>query len=361
MQENNTTRLERKLNIKFINIIQILFIVYLLSLIIKNKSVEGLTFNNKDFRKQYPTYNIDYNHEKKEFTSDNKTIKYKNLNSKKGKYLMNNKDRTAQYLSKYGLPVPKYVKFIRSEHNNYNILYNNLDAFLNKIERELQYPLVVKPTNESRSKDVHIDIDNRETLKTIIHTLSLKYEELIIQEFTKGDLYRILLVNHKIIDILVRPLPHVIGDGKKTLKQLVEIRNKNQIKQNNKPTTNVNYEFVKKQGVDITNVIPIPKKKKVFIINIPTYHNGTNPQRVNLDTVHKDNIDLFLKINRVLDANVSGIDFICKDIRSSYKENGGTIIEVNSGPSYKLHSQTLPKKNIALPIVKQLEGLFNTA
>ena len=345
----------KDLNTRFINIIQILFIIVLV-ILIKKKSIEGLTFNDLDFRKEYPKYKIQYNHKIKEFISNNKTIKYKNLNSKKGTYLMNNKDRTEKYLSKHNLPVPKTVMFITNKHNN------KLDKLLRKVEKELQYPLVVKPTNESRSKDVNIDINNKETLKTIINTLSPKYDELIIQEFIEGDLYRILIVNHKIIDIIVRPLPYIIGDGKKTLTQLVDIRNKNQIKNGNKPTTNINYEFVKKQGVDITNTIAIPKNKKVSIINIPTYHNGTNPIRVNLVNVHKDNIDLFLKTNKVLDANISGIDFICKDISLSYKNKNNTngkIIEVNSEPSYKIHSQTSPKKNIAFPIVKQLKDFFN--
>ena len=345
-----------KFNITFLNVIQIVFIIYLVYLIFNNKQIEGLAFNNNDFKKKYNKFNIQYNHKNKEFISDNKIIKYKNLNSKKGKYLMNNKDRTAQYLSKLNIPVPKYVKYIKNEHSL------NLKDFLNKVERELQYPLVVKPTNESRSKDVNVDINNRKTLKYLLNALSPNYDELIIQEFIKGDLYRILIVNNKIIDIIVRPLPYVIGDGKRTLKELVDERNQNQLKNKNKPTININYEFIKKQGVDTTNTIPIPKNKKIEIINIPTYHNGTNPIRVDLNSVHKDNLNLFLKTNRLLDANISGIDFICKDISLSYKNNNnnnGKIIEVNSGPSYKIHSQTFPKKNISLKIVKGLKEYFN--
>ena len=259
---------------------------------------------------------------------------------------MNNKNRTKEHLLKYNIPVPKSVKF--------SIKSDNINSFLNKIDEKLNYPLVIKPTNESQSKGVHLNITNRNDVKKIIIKLSKKYNELIIEEFVKGNLYRILIINNKIIDVIVRPFPYVIGDGKLYLNELVNKRNISQKIKKLTITTNIHYDYIKSQNININQ--PIPKNKKVYITRTPTIHNGCNPFRVDLNKIHNDNLNLFLKINKVLGSNISGIDYITKDIIKSYKDhnNYGFVIEVNSGPSYEIHKKTSPSKDISPEIVKQI-------
>lgn len=328
-------------------------IILLLILFIKTQNltyIENLNFEHPDFLYIYPKYNFTINKKNKELIHHKKnTIKYKDLNSKKSREIMLNKNKSSEYLFKNGIPTPKSIKYLKGD--------NNIKQTIKLVEKQLSFPLVVKPVNETKGKGVHLDISNAIELQNVIKKLISKYDELIIEEQIDGNTYRILIVNNKIIDIILRPLPFIIGDGNKTLQKLLDKRNKNQLKNNNYPIYNVNYNFIKKQGFKLNSIIP--KNKKVYVTNIANYHNGSNPVIIPIEKVHPDNIKMFLQVNKVLGANISGIDYISKDISKSYKKQGA-VIEVNSGPSYKMHDILHPKYKISNDIISQLDKYYNT-
>ena len=107
-----------------------------------------------------------------------------------------------QNFYQYNIPMPKSIEYHRNINDNNN--------FISVINKKLNYPLVVKPVGEYQSIDVFININNEVELKEIINKLKQKYDELKIEEQVYGKLYRILIINNKIIDILERPLPYVI-------------------------------------------------------------------------------------------------------------------------------------------------------
>jgi glutathione synthase/RimK-type ligase-like ATP-grasp enzyme len=352
-----------------LNGILFLFILYLVNLIVKNKQnvelIEPLQFYHNDFKPSFNTHNIEYNRKNKEFMYKKNIISKFNLNSKNSKYIMNNKGRTNSFLKNNNISVPNEIIFNKEKYNNKQ---NSIEEIIKEVNNKLNYPVVIKPTDQSNSIDVFINIKNDYELKNKLEQLSKKYDELIIQEFIKGNLYRILIINNKIIDIIVRPLPFVIGTGKHTLQELIDIKNNQQIKEGNYPTKKLNIKFIKSQGFNISNNNIIPKDKYIYLTNIPTYHNGSNPQRINIKKVHKDNIKLFLTTVNLLDASISGIDFISTDISKSYKNNNrnnnmdkntSKIIEINSGPDYIFHKNIKPTKNIANLIVTEIKNILD--
>lgn len=349
-----------------LNGILFLFILYLVNLIVKNKRngsiIESLQFYHKDFKPFYKQNNIKYNSKNKEFMYKKNTISKSILNSKNSKYIMNNKGRTNSFLKKNNIPVPNELIFNKETYNNKQ---TGIEEIIKVVNNKLNYPVVIKPTNQQNSIDVFINIKNDSELKKKLQQLFKKYDELIVQEFIKGNLYRILIINNNIIDVLLRPLPFVIGTGKHTLQDLIDIKNNQQIKEGNYPTTKLNIKFIKSQGFTISNNNIIPKDKYIYLTNIPTYHNGSNPERINIEKIHKDNIILFLNTVKILDASIVGIDFISTDISKSYKNNNtrnkntSKIIEINSGPDYIFHKNIKPTKNIANLIAMEVKNILD--
>ena len=333
----------------------IIFLLIFMLIIINNKPIiEKLTFNDPDFLELYPKYKLKINSFNTNLTYDNKyKLNYEDLNSKKCNQIVNNKNLTSKFLEKYNIPMPKYIKFERDIFNN---LFSN-NKFIKKVNTNLKYPLVVKPVSELQSKDVFINIQNSDKLRKIINKIKFKYNELKIEEFTEGKLYRILIINSKIIDILERPLPFVTGNGIKKIKELIEERNNNQLKHNKKTTHKINDNFLKSQNINLNH--PVPKNKKIFITEVPSFFNGSNPIRIDIDSVHQDNKNLFLKINDLVNANISGLDFISPDLKISYKNNNAKLIEINdSFSSYQIHKYAEPKKNITPEILENIEKIY---
>jgi len=164
-----------------------------------------------------------------------------------------------------------------------------------------------------------------------------------------------LILNNEIIDILHRQKPTIIGDGKHNIKELIDNYNIIQKKYKNYPITNINYELLNGQGLKLESVPT--KGRKIIISNVCNYHNGSKVARIPIQYVHSDNLEMFKKINKVIDLNLSGIDYMSPDITKSYKNNYGFINEVNSGPSMKMH-YVCDTKNSSSIIQKFVSNLF---
>jgi cyanophycin synthetase len=56
------------------------------------------------------------------------------------------------------------------------------------------------------------------------------YKEVIIQEFFKGEDFRIMVVGHKVVAVMKRIPAHIFGDGISTIKDLIARENDNIIR-----------------------------------------------------------------------------------------------------------------------------------
>lgn len=323
-------------------------------------------YKNKDYYENFISYFNDFQKKYKEygFKKEGNYLVYKNgkkipytndFNTPENVKISKNKNLTNQLLNKHNLPNPKGLVYNRD--------IDNINYFIKKVYKELKYPLIIKPTNMSRSIDVNVNIKNENELKDLIIILEKKYKKLLIEEMIKGNLHRILLVNNKIIDIISREKPFVIGNGINSIKELINIENNNRkidsIK-NNKYLVLINKIYkniIKEQGYDLND---IPEKNiKIYTSLIPTLKSGTIIKRIKLDEVHPDNIKLFKNTSKIFNSLITGIDFISKDISTSYKIQGA-IIELNHNPNIIFHKLYKNNYSIIDKILKNLQNYFKS-
>ena len=87
----------------------------------------------------------------------------------------------------------------------------------------------------------------------------------------------------------------------------------------------------------------VPAKKKIYLSKVSNYHNRASIDNIPLVNVHPENIEMFKKVNQVLDVKLSGIDFITTNISVPYYLEG-VIIEVNERPDLQIHYDTTENK-----------------
>ena len=129
-----------------------------------------------------------------------------------------NKYCTNKLLENAGLPVPK-AKAIHVT-----------DFEQGKVEEkiaDLKFPLVIKPMKDGgRGRDVLCNIQSMEKLKEYLSDYFLLYEYVLIEEFyAKLKSYRVLVFMNKVIGVVLRFPASVIGDGKHTLRALIDLTN----------------------------------------------------------------------------------------------------------------------------------------
>jgi len=255
-----------------------------------------------------------------------KTYTTSNFNNLESHRLAKNKPESNSIFAENNIPVPKH-----SIINN-----SNKDYYMNNYN--IDFPCVLKPVDGMQGIDVNTFIKNIDQFKLILNNLLLKYDKIMFENQVYGDNYRIFIFNNKIIDIVKREQPFVIGNGKKSAIELIYERNTNQENNNLFPTTNIDWNYIKDQGYDKMSIVE--NNKKIFITNTINFHNGATVLRIDLDKVPQINKDIFIKAHKLINLECSGIDYMSSDIYIPYNENDGHIIEINDMVDTYIHSRT---------------------
>lgn len=90
--------------------------------------------------------------------------------------------------------------------------------------------MVVKPIYGSLSKHTTCNIQNDYQLQDAIKIAKIINREFIVKEYIEGSVHRITVVNNNVIASCWREQPSITGDGKHTVQELINIKNKNPLR-----------------------------------------------------------------------------------------------------------------------------------
>jgi len=133
------------------------------------------------------------------------------------------KSRTNAYLKRNNYPHTEQLFVSRIE---------DLDNALDKIG----YPCAIKPNNENNGNGVYCNIKSKHQLMFHIHQQSAYFYQdgLILEKHVRGDDYRITVINNEFLFAVQRKPPLIVGDGKKTIIELIDDKNEEIEKLKNK-------------------------------------------------------------------------------------------------------------------------------
>lgn len=215
------------------------------------------------------------------------------------------------------------------------------------IFKKIGPPAITKPHIGSRSRHTTVHVMNEADLKKGFDKAKQLSPWIIVEQELQGFLFRVLLVNKKVAAITRREPPHVIGDGKHTVRELAEQENKNPRRRG--PTFHA-LQFDKtaeaelaRQGLTWDSVI---KKGEMATLHtyISRFYGGSTSNF--MERAHPENIKLFEHIGETLDDSLVGVDFIIRDMERSWREQKLCgVIECNSLPNIDLHHDVLYGEN----------------
>lgn len=213
-----------------------------------------------------------------------------------------------------------------------------------KIFNRIQKPVITKPNLGSRSRHTTIHINTPEELIAGFKKANKLSPLVMIEEELRGSLFRGTLIDKKLVGVVQRDQPAVIGDGVHTIKQLLEEENKRPERVagplfHKIPIDKEAEEELKRQNVTLEDV---PEKGKVITFSQKTSRGCGGTTTEVTDIVHPDNKEMLEHVGRFLNDSLIGVDFIMEDITKSWKEEQRSgIIECNSLPFIDLHHYPL--------------------
>ncbi|MEM7503252.1 MAG: cyanophycin synthetase [Pseudomonadota bacterium] len=257
------------------------------------------------------------------------------------------KEETNRILRDLGLPVPKQ-----------RLVRRAVDAV--RAAERIGFPVVIKPLAGNHGRGVSINLRTNEEVETAFEKAREHGRNIIVESYVEGYDHRLLVVGGKLIAAAKRMPGHVVGDGKHTIEELVDIVNQDPRRGvgHEKVLTRLEFDhqaerLLNKLGYDRGTV---PEKNEVVFLR-STANLSTGGTAIDVtDVMHPDNREMAERTINAIGLDIGGVDFLSKDITESYRDIGGGICEVNAGPGFRMHvapSEGTPR-DVAGPVLDML-------
>tara|TARA_R110002096_G_scaffold257381_1_gene450892 strand:- start:237880 stop:240675 length:2796 start_codon:yes stop_codon:yes gene_type:complete len=240
------------------------------------------------------------------------------------------KEDTHNLLNDLGLPVPQQ-----------DMVYSPREAV--RAARRIGYPVVLKPLNANHGRGVSINLNSADEVETAFGVARDQgtSRAVLVESYMIGFDHRMLVIDNELVAVAKRVPGHVVGDGKSTISELIDIVNED-------PRRGVGHEKVltileidsqakrlmENAGYKAETVLPADE---IFYLR-DTANLSTGGTAIDLtDVVHPDNKEMAQRAIQAVGLDVGGVDFLTDDISQSYKDIGGGIVEVNAAPGFRMH------------------------
>jgi len=246
---------------------------------------------------------------------------------------MDNKLAMIEHFKAAGIPVPR-GNACRTDQEALAVFHG------------LHGTAIAKPILGSRSRHTITHITTDQQLLHAFHIAQQISPWVIVEQELTGMVYRATVIGGKLVGVLRREPPHVTGDGKSTIKQLIIEENKNPLRHGpifHPLLMDLEAKLeLKRQGFTWDSV-PAPGLMVSLNQKVGRGDGASNADVT--DETHPDNIALFEKIGAVLADPLVGIDFIIGDISKPWKDQKACgVIECNAMPFIDLHHYPLTGK-----------------
>ncbi len=260
------------------------------------------------------------------------------------------KDETKRVLGNIGLPVPRGDAVRAVE-----------DAV--DVAEGIGYPVIVKPLDASHGRGISSRLDDAEALAAAFDVAQGFSSRVLVEKFATGHDHRVLVVNGKVVACAERVQARVIGDGRRTIRELVDAANLDPRRGigHSKILTRLPLEELTEAYLAKHERTPetVPARgEEVFLrqtANLST--GGTSIDRT--DEMHPDNVTACEMAAAAVGLDIAGIDVMTENISVPFRENGAVIIEVNAGPGIRMHTHPTEgmARAVGAPIIDMLYPL----
>lgn len=254
------------------------------------------------------------------------------LNSCVSTRIIGSKELTKKLLSSKNIPVPRGFE------------EKNTKRALARIKFEsLNYPLVVKPVSGTQGAAVSVDIREEANFKLAVADV-FRYNRrckgrpnsFLVEEYVPGNDYRLLVLDNEVIAAVMKKPAYVIGDGRSSILQLIEIYNSNPGVEKDQPLCPIVVDrelgrILFQYNLKLSSVVR--NGKKVILRKNANVSTGgrsfeclkkTNPQY----------IELALQVAKLFQLRFCSVDFIAPDISKFEKF---VVLEMDDAPGFDIH------------------------
>ena len=261
--------------------------------------------------------------------------------------IVSDKQLTKKILMENNIPVP-YGLVVQSQQEA-------LEA-----ARKVGFPLVIKPIDSNQGKGVTVNITSENQINKAFSEANRHSKKVIIEKYINGKDYRVLVVGGKVSAVAERKPPEVIGDGRSTIEELVELENNNPLRgeDHEKELTYIKLDeiaidYLKTQGLYKNSILELGQSVQLRQNgNISTGGTARNCT----GEIHPKNAWYAITAARAMGLDIAGIDIAIEDISCPMDFCSGAVIEVNAAPGLRMHLH--PSEGEAVDVAQEILNMM---
>tara|TARA_R110001599_G_scaffold64023_5_gene179715 strand:- start:16236 stop:18803 length:2568 start_codon:yes stop_codon:yes gene_type:complete len=238
------------------------------------------------------------------------------------------KEMTKVLLSAAGVPVPDGRSVSTAD-----------DAWA--AAQEIEAAVVIKPRDGNQGKGVAVNLKTEAEIRTAFEVAFKICSDVVVERYLSGQDYRLLVVGKQLVAAARRTPPEVIGDGEKTIQELVEQVNLDPMRGDGHacPLTKIRLDSIAlatiaQRGYD-ANSIP-QKGEPVILRNNANLSTGGTATDVT-DDVHPEMAARAIEAAQMIGLDICGVDIVCESVLNTMEAQGGGVVEVNAAPGLRMH------------------------
>jgi cyanophycin synthetase len=208
---------------------------------------------------------------------------------------------------------------------------------------EIGGPVVVKPQDGNQGKGVAVNLITREQVEAAYAVAVQVSDEVLVERYIPGHDYRMLVIGNKLIAAARREPPQVIGDGVRSVRQLVELVNSDPRRGVGHATSLTKIRFddiaLARLATEGLTAESVPAKgTRVVLRNNANLSTGGTATDVT-DDVHPDFAARAVAAAQTIGLDIAGVDIVCDSVLRPLEDQGGGIVELNAAPGLRMHLQ----------------------
>ncbi len=230
------------------------------------------------------------------------------------------------------------------------------------VRQMIGFPVVVKPRNGYLCHHVYTDIRDAVALRSALARVIAYTPSFVVERHTPGTTFRATVVGQQHVACVEYVPAHVVGDGTRTVRQLVEQKNADPRRGVPPSKRHALYRIVmdedtetrlRQQGVTWTTIPP--RGQRVWLHARSFQRLGGDIREVST-VMHPENAELFLSVARFVGCDLLGLDVVLEDITRPWHEQSCAILELSTLPSIELHH--FPSEGTPQPVGRWLAELM---
>jgi GNAT-family acetyltransferase (TIGR03103 family) len=194
--------------------------------------------------------------------------------------------------------------------------------------------VVVKPSRGEQGKGITVGVRDAGELSKAV-ALALQFcPEVLVEELVEGDDLRVVVIDHAVVAAAVRRPAEVVGDGRSTVRQLIEETSRRRERatggESSIPLDETTADVVAAAGHGMDDVLPTGQRLRVR--RTANLHTGGTIEDVT-QRLHPAIAEAAVRASRAIGIPVTGLDFLVPAVEGPEH----VFIEANERPGLANH------------------------